>query len=132
MPPEIFITLLARDHELARSSALAALNEAIAMSANLDYIPRIDVDAILSLKACVDEIDTVSLRSAIAALRTDGFVFRNVHADRGMPRLVGSLGVSDWLQIYVGEHGVHFNVHTAPELRRGREDQTGATPSLSR
>jgi hypothetical protein len=34
------------------------------------------------------------------------------------------LGISDWLQIHRGEHGVHFKVQTAAELKL---DQASAT-----
>ena len=116
MSPEIFIQLLARNHEMARSSALAVLKDVLARHATLDDIPRTRAEAIEVVEACVDEIDSESLRSAITALETDGFVFRNVDGEEGLPRLLGSLGISDWLQIYVGENEVHFNVETAAEL----------------
>ena len=81
---------------MARCSVLAALKDALTGKATLDDIPRTRVDALPRVEACVDEIDPKSLRSAITALDTGGFVFRNLEDGRGFPRLVGSLGISDW------------------------------------
>ncbi|MCK1307692.1 hypothetical protein [Bradyrhizobium sp. 45] len=121
MSPDIFIQLLGRNHELARSTALSALKCAIAKGAKLDDIPRIAVDTIHSVQACVDETDSESLRSAVAALETDGFFFRNIE-DGGTPCLRGSLGINDWIRIYHGEHGVHFNVESAAQLELRRSN----------